>query len=161
MSLFRYTRVYTCSQRSLGRSALARKDFAAAAAAYDRALSRNPVHADVWFSLGFCRLRLSQYDGATAAFTRAVQLDAENGEAWNNLGVLHLRAERSAPAATALGVALKLKGENWQVRLRSACVVVSAVMLQRLGPVLCDQRGVRCRLCGCLSVSLRVHVCAC
>jgi Flp pilus assembly protein TadD len=97
--------------------ALARKAYAQATAHYRLALCRNPLHADVWFSLGFCHLKLAQFTPATHAFTRTVQLDAENGEAWNNLGVLHLQAERFAPARTALGVALKFKQENWQVRL--------------------------------------------
>ena len=111
-----------CSQRALGRVALARKDHAAAAAAYALALARNPLHSEIWFALGFCHLKLAQLDDATHAFTRAVQLDAEHGEAWNNLGVLHLQTARYAPAATALGVALKLKVENWQARDR-ACVI--------------------------------------
>lgn len=48
------------SQRSLGRSALGRKDFGAAAAAYERALALSPLFPDAWFSLGYCWLRLDQ-----------------------------------------------------------------------------------------------------
>lgn len=108
--------VAACSQRSLGRSALGRKAYAKAAGHFTLALARNPLHSEVWFSLGFCHLKQDDFAAATAAFTRTVQLDAENGEAWNNLGVLHLRAGRHAPAFTALGVALKVKAANWQAR---------------------------------------------
>lgn len=105
-----------CSQRSLGRCALARKDHAAAARHFAAALSVSPLHGDVWFSLGYCHLKTSDLPRAAAAFTRAVQLDPENGEAWNNLGVLHLRARRHAPAHIALGVALKHSQASWQAR---------------------------------------------
>ena len=106
-----------CSQRALGRAALAAAKHGAAAEHFELALSRNPLHADTWFSLGFCHLKTRKMAAAAAAFTRAVQLDSSNGEAWNNLGVLHLRGGRPAAAFTALGVALKHKQANWQVRL--------------------------------------------
>jgi tetratricopeptide (TPR) repeat protein len=35
-----------------------RKEYAAAAAAYEAALALNPLYPDVWFSLGYCYLRL-------------------------------------------------------------------------------------------------------
>ena len=105
-----------CSQRSLGRVALSKKEYAAAAQHYAAALARNPLHADVWFALGYCHLKTHNTEAATGAFTRTVQLDATNGEAWNNLGVLHLQAERFAPAFTALGVAMKHNAPSWQVR---------------------------------------------
>jgi Flp pilus assembly protein TadD len=105
-----------CSQRSLGRVALSQDDYDRASLHFSKALSRNPLHADVWFSLGYCHLKLGHFSEATHAFTRTVQLDATHGEAWNNLGVLHLKAERFAPAMIALRVALKHKQATWHVR---------------------------------------------
>jgi Flp pilus assembly protein TadD len=120
--------------------ALARRDYATAASHYTLALARNPLHSEVWFSLGFCHLKEGSLDDATTAFTRAVQLDAENGEAWNNLGVLHLRARRHAPAFTALGVALRAKAAHWQARLlrqgspfnANACSSINLVCTQAI-----------------------------
>jgi hypothetical protein len=37
-----------------------RKEYAAAASAYEAALALNPLYPDVWFSLGYCYLRLEQ-----------------------------------------------------------------------------------------------------
>lgn len=37
-----------------------RKEYAAAASAYEAALALNPLHPDVWFSLGYCYLRLEE-----------------------------------------------------------------------------------------------------
>lgn len=42
------------------RSAVRRKEYAAAATAYEAALTLNPLYPDVWFSLGYCYLRLDQ-----------------------------------------------------------------------------------------------------
>lgn len=42
------------------RSAVRRKEYAAAATAYEAALALNPLYPDVWFSLGYCYLRLEQ-----------------------------------------------------------------------------------------------------
>lgn len=42
------------------RSAVRRKEYQAAATAYEAALALNPLHPDVWFSLGYCYLRLEQ-----------------------------------------------------------------------------------------------------
>lgn len=48
--------MYLCARRS----AVRRKEYAAAAAAYESALALNPLYPDVWFSLGYCYLRLEQ-----------------------------------------------------------------------------------------------------
>lgn len=46
------------------RSALRNKDYGLAAAAFEAALSLNPLYPDTWFSLGFCYLKLEQQDKA-------------------------------------------------------------------------------------------------
>lgn len=42
------------------RSALRKKEYEQAAAAYEAALALNPLYPDVWFSLGYCYLRMEQ-----------------------------------------------------------------------------------------------------
>lgn len=51
---------HTRGQRSLGRAALRRKEWAKAIDHYELALSINPLHPDAWFSLGFCCLKTEQ-----------------------------------------------------------------------------------------------------
>ena len=102
------------AQRSLARSASARKDWAQAAAAWDLALALNPIHGDGWFARGYCALKLGDDAGAALAFSRAAAEEPENGEAWNNLAAVHLRAERWRPALSALSQAVKLRKSSWQ-----------------------------------------------
>lgn len=51
---------HTRSQRSLGRNAVQRKEYAKAAEHYQLALAINPLHPDAWFSLGYCYLKTDQ-----------------------------------------------------------------------------------------------------
>jgi tetratricopeptide (TPR) repeat protein len=46
------------AQRSLAKAAVTRKDYAAAAAAYDLALALSPLYPDAWFALGYCHLKM-------------------------------------------------------------------------------------------------------
>lgn len=50
--------------RSLARSAMRRKDYGDAAKHFDRALILNPLHPEIWFSLGFCYLKIEDIEGA-------------------------------------------------------------------------------------------------
>ena len=102
------------AQRALARAASARRDWAAAAAAWDLALALNPIHGEGWFARGYCALKLGDDAAAALAFSRAATEEPENGEAWNNLAAVHLRAERWAPAFSALSQAVKLKKGSWQ-----------------------------------------------
>ena len=63
-----------------------------AAAHWEAALAVNPLHAEGWFALGFCALKVADAGRAAQAFTRAAQQDPDNGEAWNNLAAVHLQA---------------------------------------------------------------------
>lgn len=114
-----------CSQRALGQVALSKKQHAAAAEHYRRAVGRNPLDAESWFALGYCELKGGPGRGgrAAAAFTRCVQADLSHGEAWNNLGALHLAAGRYAPAFKAMQVSLKHNRETWQVQPRRAATL--------------------------------------
>ena len=55
----------------------------------------NPLHAEGWFALGFCALKVADAGRAAQAFTRAAQQDPDNGEAWNNLAAVHLQAQHA------------------------------------------------------------------
>jgi len=46
------------------RSALRKKEYGEAAAAYEAALGLNPLYPDVWFSLGYCYLKTGQIQKA-------------------------------------------------------------------------------------------------
>lgn len=48
------------AQRSLARAAIARQDYAAAAAAWAQALALSPLYPDAWFSAGYCYLKLGE-----------------------------------------------------------------------------------------------------
>ena len=52
------------SKRSLGRSALRRRDYAAAAEHLEAAVALNPLNTESWFSLGYCYVKLAQADQA-------------------------------------------------------------------------------------------------
>lgn len=52
------------AQRSLARSAMTRKDNAAAADAFELALGLSPLYPDAWFALGYCCLRLGRTERA-------------------------------------------------------------------------------------------------
>lgn len=45
------------AQRSLAKAALNHQDYAAAAAAFEKALALSPLYPDAWFSLGYCYMR--------------------------------------------------------------------------------------------------------
>ena len=49
---------YPRAQRSLARRYLEKKDYKAAAHAFELALELNTLHPDAWFSLGYCHLKL-------------------------------------------------------------------------------------------------------
>ena len=102
------------AQRALARCASTRQDWRKAAAAWDLALSLNPIHGEGWFARGYCALKLGDDASAALAFSRAATEEPENGEAWNNLAAVHLRAERWRPAFSALSQAVKVKKNSWQ-----------------------------------------------
>lgn len=71
------------------RSAVRRKEYGPAAAAYEAALSLNPLYPDVWFSLGYCYLQLDQTQ-------KALQVHSMGVLACMHVGVESFRS-RSTP----------------------------------------------------------------
>ena len=52
------------SKRSLGRSALRRRDYASAAEHLEAAVALNPLNVESWFSLGYCYVKLEKAEPA-------------------------------------------------------------------------------------------------
>lgn len=86
-SKYRYAR----AQRSLGRYFVRKRDYSAAAEAYNLALSSSKVDGPTWFALGCVQLELENWFDAVDSFTRCVQLEDKDAEAWSNLAVALLR----------------------------------------------------------------------
>src|SRR5262249_40421302 len=55
----------------------AAKDWAKAAAAYDKGVTEMPSGSRAWFNLGFSLHNLGKYDDSIPAFERAAELDAK------------------------------------------------------------------------------------
>eukprot|EP00250_Pteridium_aquilinum_P016612 c23195_g1_i1 orf=43-2787(+) len=103
------------AQRSLGRSAYNKKDYARSMEHWEAALALNSLHADGWFALGSASLKARNLDKAVDSFTRSVQLEPENGEAWNNIAAIHMTRKKSKEAFVAFREALKFKRSSWQM----------------------------------------------
>lgn len=92
---------YARAQRSLGRLHFAASNHAAAATAYEAALTVNALNAPSWFALGCCSLELQRWPRAIEAFTRCVALDETDAEAWSNLASALLHKETTLSAQSA------------------------------------------------------------
>uniref|UniRef100_A0A7S3QZ63 TPR-like protein n=1 Tax=Dunaliella tertiolecta TaxID=3047 RepID=A0A7S3QZ63_DUNTE len=103
------------SKRSLGRSALRRKDYAVAAAHFEEALAVNPLNPDAWFSQGYAYLKLGEQRKALRALTNVTQQVPEHAEAWNNVAALWLELGEPKRAYSALGECLRYKRDSWQI----------------------------------------------
>eukprot|EP01024_Parvocaulis_polyphysoides_P068142 TRINITY_DN8263_c0_g1_i1.p1 TRINITY_DN8263_c0_g1~~TRINITY_DN8263_c0_g1_i1.p1 ORF type:complete len:706 (-),score=109.64 TRINITY_DN8263_c0_g1_i1:243-2237(-) len=118
---------YPRAKRALGRRSLSQKHYKQAGDHLHDALSISPLHAEAWFSLGYCRMKQSNDNTdstsekeesekqAIEAFTRCVQQDLDHGEAWNNIAALLLKREMYKEAFSALKEAVRLKRDVWQL----------------------------------------------
>ncbi|KAF6259400.1 hypothetical protein COO60DRAFT_1008225 [Scenedesmus sp. NREL 46B-D3] len=102
------------AQRSIARSAMQRKEYARAAAAYELALRLNPLYPEAWFAQGYCYLRIGDNTKALQAFTKVTHLEPDNGEAWTNLAALWLQQRGWKEALQASEQAVKYKRDSWQ-----------------------------------------------
>jgi hypothetical protein len=100
--------------RALALAAQRAGTYAAAAARWEQALALNPLHANGWFSLGWCHMKGRDFEAAVRALTRAAQMDPDNGEDWNNLAAAHMQLGRWREARGALGEATRLNRDSWQ-----------------------------------------------
>ncbi|GAX73776.1 hypothetical protein CEUSTIGMA_g1227.t1 [Chlamydomonas eustigma] len=114
------------SKRSLGRSAMRRKDYQAAAAHLEDALALNLWSPDSWFALGFAYVKLEQPEKALKAFQRVTQQEPDHGEAWNNIAAIWMQFERYKEAFCALSECVKHKRDSWQVWENYALIAVKS-----------------------------------
>jgi len=68
-----------------GRASMRAREYAAAAAAFERAVQLEPAEVDAWFRLGLARSANGEPDAAIRAYTKAVELDPEHAKANNNI----------------------------------------------------------------------------
>jgi len=80
-----------------GTALRSRGDFAAAAAAYERALALDPAHEDSLYYLGQCRKEIGQPTGALEAFIRLVRVEPSSARGHLALGALLASADGSLP----------------------------------------------------------------
>eukprot|EP00971_Amphidinium_carterae_P163640 3244549-Amphidinium_carterae.1 len=79
---------YARAQRSLGRHHFKHGDVAKAVESFKAALSINPLHADIWFTMGCAEMKLERWDDAVSTWSRCLGVDDENSEAWANLAAV-------------------------------------------------------------------------
>ena len=96
-----------------GEAALALRDFAAAAQAFERAVALAPANADAWFSLSQARQDLRDLPGAEAALERVLALKPERADALVNLGIVRQEQGRLDDALRAYGRAYRLREETF------------------------------------------------
>lgn len=85
---------------------------AAAAHAYETALSRWPRNLTALMGLGNTRYALGDMPGAESAFRRAAETHPGSGAAWNNLADVLLRLGRKEDALSAVNRALEIGGPD-------------------------------------------------
>jgi tetratricopeptide (TPR) repeat protein len=88
---------------------LARRQYPAALAEYEKALELTPRDAVLHNKLGVCYQHMGRDDGARRAYDRALALNPRYAEAWNNLGTLEQAAGRLKQAIRAYRKAVELK----------------------------------------------------
>jgi tetratricopeptide (TPR) repeat protein len=96
-----------------GDAALALRDAAAAARAFERITALAPAHADAWFRLALARQDARDFDGAAAALRESLRLKPESPEAEVNLGIVLQEAGRIEEAMAAYGRAYRLRRDTF------------------------------------------------
>ena len=82
-----------------------------AAGYFQKALSWDPLRADIWEALGAAYYSLGRYTAALRAFSRAVQLDpsALRLYSWTQSGAIHVIMGSQAKALEAYSAALLMQ----------------------------------------------------
>lgn len=78
-----------------------RREYAAAAAAYERALADDPLHEDSLYYLGHCMSHLGRTDQARATFAKLVSVNPDSARGHLALGALLSTPEESRPLEAA------------------------------------------------------------
>lgn len=99
-----------------GRRLLSKRDLAAAASAYRRAIERDPKEAVLYNELGDVLAVDNKFAEAAAAYRQAVRLDPKDADAWHDLGLVLVASHRHRAAREALERAAALADRD-EVRL--------------------------------------------
>ncbi|CAK0849390.1 unnamed protein product [Prorocentrum cordatum] len=94
------------AQRSLGRHWFQKGELAKAIECFEAAVGINPLHTNIWFTMGCAQMKLERYDDCVATFSRCIGVDDDYAEAWANLAAAHsargkLREARQCMAEAA------------------------------------------------------------
>ncbi len=89
-----------------------RRDWAAAATAFEAALELAPKRAALWVQLGHMRKEAGDLAGAETAYGRALRLEPDSADTWLNVGLLFKLMQRWLPAAEAYAEAARLGAEH-------------------------------------------------
>lgn len=103
------------AQRSLGRHRFVKNELAKAIDAFALALDINPLHADVWFTMGCAQMRLERFEDAATTFSRCIGVDDENAEAWANLAATHSALGKLQEARNCMVEATRRCREGWRM----------------------------------------------
>lgn len=98
-----------------GMALLHQHKFAEAADAFARSIDTNPLLAEGYFGVGFCKLVLKDMPGAAAAFETAIKLRPTYFEAMANLSGIYLSQGRHQDALTVLKKAHALKPDSLEI----------------------------------------------
>jgi tetratricopeptide (TPR) repeat protein len=103
-----------------GRQFLAKHDWKAAIAEFDRALQLDGSRADSLIGLGIARWGGGNHEGAIQAFQRAAAIDPKSADAHFNIGVAWKELGETAKSSDELNTALRLHPGHEPARLELA-----------------------------------------
>ena len=106
------------AHENLALCCLARKDFAAAAAALERSVHLRPKRAAAWYNLGYAKSKLGQLDAAQRHCERAIRLDSEQPYYFLKLGDICEQRGELSRAARALRRVVALVGTEKTPKLQ-------------------------------------------
>lgn len=90
------------AQYHLGALLMRKKDWRAAASAFEAAIKSKPDHAESHLRLGYAMDHLEKFDRAQEAYRESIKADPRRPEAYNALGNLYRRFEKYSHAAQVL-----------------------------------------------------------
>jgi tetratricopeptide (TPR) repeat protein len=76
---------------------------------FETAAAKNPMRADAWIQVGYCKVKQGKNSEAIRAFQRAIQLRPNSAEAYNKLGDAYYYASRYDEAIAAYNQAARIQ----------------------------------------------------
>lgn len=103
------------AQRSMGRMYFQKGEMVKAVDAFRKSLGINPLHSEVWFTMGVAEMQLKRWDTGVQTFARCIGIDDEHTEAWANLAACHSALGSIREAKTCMVEATKRCRSNWRM----------------------------------------------